>query len=41
MNLFAESGAVLAWLLDEETAPKVRELLSGAEIIVASDLTLN
>lgn len=40
MNLYAESSAVLAWLLDEQTAPEVRELLSGAEIIVASDLTL-
>jgi uncharacterized protein with PIN domain len=40
VNLYAESSAVLAWLLDEATAPKVRELLGGAEIIVASDLTL-
>jgi predicted nucleic acid-binding protein len=38
--LYAESSAVLAWLLDEETAPAVRRLLGGAEIIVASDLTL-
>jgi predicted nucleic acid-binding protein len=40
MNLYAESSAVLAWLLDEESAPQVRELLGAAEIIVASDLTL-
>lgn len=40
MNLYAESSAVLAWLLDEETAPVVRQLLTDAEIIVASDLTL-
>jgi predicted nucleic acid-binding protein len=38
--LYAESSAVLAWLLDEETAPVVRQLLTDAEIIVASDLTL-
>ena len=40
MNLYAESSAVLAWLLDEPTAPAVRRLLREAEIIVASDLTL-
>ncbi len=40
MNLYAESSAVLAWLLDEETAPQVRDVLGAAEIIVASDLTL-
>lgn len=40
MNLYAESSAVLSWLLDEETAPVVRQLLTDAEIIVASDLTL-
>ena len=40
MNLYAESSAVLAWLLDEPTAPEVRRLLGEAEVIVASDLTL-
>jgi predicted nucleic acid-binding protein len=40
VNLYAESSAVLAWLLDEETAPVVRQLLTEAEIIVPSDLTL-
>ncbi len=40
MNLYAESSAVLAWLFDEHTAPKVRALLGEAQIIVASDLTL-
>ncbi len=40
MNLYAESSAVLAWLLDEQTAPAVRGLLGQAEVIVASDLTL-
>jgi len=40
VNLYAESSAVLAWLLDETPAPEVRRLLRDAEIIVASDLTL-
>jgi hypothetical protein len=40
VNLYAESSAVLAWLLDEPTAPAVRRLLGEAEVIVASDLTL-
>lgn len=40
MNLYAESSAVLAWLLDEPTAPSVREALAGAEMVLASDLTL-
>ena len=40
MNLYAESSAVLAWLLDEKSAPDVRHLLVEAQIIVASDLTL-
>ena len=40
MNLYAESSAVLTWLLDESSAAAVRQLLGAAEIIVASDLTL-
>lgn len=40
MNLYAESSAVLAWLLDENLATEVRRSLAAAEIIVASDLTL-
>jgi predicted nucleic acid-binding protein len=39
VKLYAESSAILAWLLDESAAPEVRRLLSTAEIIVASDLT--
>ena len=31
---------MLAWLLDEPTAPAVRRLLGDAEVIVSSDLTL-
>jgi predicted nucleic acid-binding protein len=38
--LYAESSAVLAWLLDEKSAAEVRRSLAAAEIIVASDLTL-
>lgn len=40
MNLYAESSAVLAWLLDENSAAEVRRSLAAADIIVASDLTL-
>ena len=40
MNLYAESSAVLAWLLDEDSAADVRRSLAAAEFIVASDLTL-
>ena len=40
MNLYAESSAVLAWLLGEDAAPRVRALLSKAELVIASDLTL-
>jgi predicted nucleic acid-binding protein len=40
VNLYAESSAVLAWLLDEDSAADVRRSLATAEIIVASDLTL-
>ena len=40
MNLYAESSAVLAWLLGEAAAGDVREALGSAERVVASDLTL-
>ena len=40
MNIYAESSAVLAWLLGEDAAPRVRELLSKADLVIASDLTL-
>jgi predicted nucleic acid-binding protein len=40
VNLYAESSAVLGWLLDEDSAAKIRQLLGEAEWIVASDLTL-
>ncbi len=40
MNIYAESSAVLAWLLGEETGHPVREVLRRAELVMASDLTL-
>lgn len=40
MSVYAESSAVLAWLLDEQSAAEVRRVLSSADLIVASDLTL-
>ena len=40
MSLYAESSAVLAWLLDEESGLAVRECLADEQIVVASDLTL-
>jgi hypothetical protein len=40
VNLYAESSAVLAWLLDEPTAPSIRQALTGAELVLAPDLTI-
>jgi predicted nucleic acid-binding protein len=40
VSLYAESSAVLAWLLDEASGPDVRRLLMAAPMVVASDLTL-
>ena len=40
MNLYAESSAVLAWLLGEQAGQRVRELLRRAEFVMTSDLTL-
>lgn len=40
VNLYAESSAILAWLLDEPSAAAIRRLLAGSEITVSSDLTL-
>ena len=40
MSVYAESSAILAWLLDEAAGPDVREILATADAIVASDLTL-
>lgn len=40
MNVYAESSAVLAWLLGEKAGRTVREVLRRAELVMASDLTL-
>ncbi len=40
MNLYAESSGVLAWLLGDAGGKSVRRALSGAEIVLASHLTL-
>jgi predicted nucleic acid-binding protein len=40
VTLYAESSAVVAWLLDEAASPAVRRILAEAETVVASDLTL-
>jgi len=38
--LYAESSAVLTWLLSQEDAPKIGSTLAEAELIFSSDLTL-
>jgi len=40
LRIYAESSAVLAWLLGEETAPSVRQVFRQAEVVIASDLML-
>ncbi len=40
MNVYADSSAVLAWLLDDDAGDAVAATLAEAELIVASDLTL-
>jgi len=40
LNIYAESSAVLAWLLGEVTGSRVREALRSAELVFASDLVL-
>jgi uncharacterized protein with PIN domain len=40
LNLYAESSAVIAWLLGESTATTVGRLLGESDLIFASDLTL-
>ncbi len=39
MIVYAESSAVLAWILGEPTAASVRKALTGAERVVTSALT--
>ena len=40
MSLYAESSAVLAWLMGEPRSGEIREHLAEADIVLASDLTL-
>lgn len=40
MNLYAESSAVLAWLLGEAEGKLVRRQLASADRVISSDLTL-
>lgn len=40
MTLYAESSAILAWLLDEGPADEIRATLGSAELVFSSDLTL-
>jgi hypothetical protein len=40
VNIYAESSAVLAWLLGEVSGRRVREVLRHAELVMASDLVL-
>lgn len=40
MNLYAETSAVLAWLLGERRGAEVREALAGAEVVLASEVTI-
>ncbi len=40
MNVYAESSAVLAWLLGEQAGHSVREVLRRAELVMASDITV-
>ena len=40
MNLYAESSAVLSWLLGDEAGDECRTLLAAARLVISSDLTL-
>jgi predicted nucleic acid-binding protein len=40
VNVYAESSAVLSWLLGEPSGVAVRETLADAELVLASELTL-
>ena len=40
MNLYAESSAVLSWLLGEARGEAARERLLAADVVITSDLTL-
>jgi hypothetical protein len=38
--LYQESSAVLAWLLGEARAPDIRDRLSSAEVVIASEASV-
>jgi predicted nucleic acid-binding protein len=40
LNLYAESSAVLSWLFGEPFSEAIRAELAGAEMVLASELTL-
>lgn len=40
MNLYVETSAIVAWLLDEERGERARLRLAAADVIFTSDLTL-
>ena len=40
MILYAESSAVLTWLLSQERESEIESALAGAELIISSDLTM-
>ena len=40
MNVYAESSAVLRWLLGQARAEEVRQILNAADVVVTSTLTL-
>lgn len=40
MNLYVESSAVLAWLLSEREGVRVDRLLTAADSVISSDLTM-
>ena len=40
MTLYAETSAIVAWLLDEERGDRARAELAAADVVHTSDLTL-
>lgn len=40
MSVYAESSAILAWLLDEASGSDIRQILTTSEVVIASDLTV-
>ena len=40
MNLYAESSAIIGWLIGEDSGDETRERLSSARLVLTSELTL-